>query len=128
MEDTKPDSFLLGEVWEDASNKISYSQRRRYLLGHELHGVMNYPFRTALLAYLRGGGAAAFQDAMETIRENYPPSAFYSALNFLGTHDTPRILTVLGADHVPETKEERRLTAFPLRSGHVGLSCSGWLL
>lgn len=107
MEDTKPDSFLLGEVWEDASNKISYSQRRRYLLGHELHGVMNYPFRTALLAYLRGGGAAAFQEAMETIRENYPPSAFYSALNFLGTHDTPRILTVLGTDHVPETKEER---------------------
>ena len=107
MEDTKPDSFLLGEVWEDASNKIAYSQRRRYLLGQELHGVMNYPFRTALLAYLQGGNAAAFQEAMETIRENYPPSAFYSALNFLGTHDTPRILTVLGADHVPQTKEER---------------------
>ena len=44
---------------------------------------------------------------METIRENYPPSAFYSAMNFLGTHDTPRILTVLGADRTPETKEER---------------------
>ena len=77
MEDTKPDSFLLGEVWEDASNKISYSQRRRYLLGHELHGVMNYPFRTALLAYLRGGGAAAFQEAMETHPgELSPPPPF----------------------------------------------------
>lgn len=107
MEETKADSFLLGEVWEDASNKIAYSQRRRYLLGRELHSVMNYPFRTALLAYLRGGNAADFQEAMETIRENYPPAAFYSALNFLGTHDTPRILTVLGADHAPETKEER---------------------
>lgn len=102
-----PDAFLLGEVWEDASSKISYSLRRRYLLGRELHGVMNYPFRTALLDYLRDGDAALFQEAMETLRENYPPSAFYSAMNFLGTHDTPRVLTVLGADHMPESRGAR---------------------
>ena len=33
---------------------------------------------------------------METLRENYPPFAYYSAMNSLGTHDTPRILTLLG--------------------------------
>ena len=66
---------------------------------------MNYPFRTSLLAYLQGGGAEAFRDAMETLRENYPPAAFYSALNFLGTHDTPRILTVLGGGPLPEGRE-----------------------
>ena len=104
---TKPDAFLLGEVWEDASNKISYSQRRKYLLGDELHSVMNYPFRTALLDFLRGGDADSFREAMETLRENYPPDAFFSLLNFLGTHDTPRILTVLGADHVPESRADR---------------------
>lgn len=107
VEETDPDAFVLGEVWEDASTKVAYEQRRRYLLGHELHGVMNYPFRTALLDYLRGGDAGAFEDAMETIRENYPPAAFYSAMNFLGTHDTPRILTVLGAKHMPKEKAER---------------------
>lgn len=107
MEQDFPDAFLLGEVWEDASNKTAYSLRRRYLLGSELHGVMNYPFRTALLTYLQGGDAALFQESMETLRENYPPAAFYSAMNFLGTHDTPRVLTVLGASHVPETREER---------------------
>ena len=107
VEETKPDAVLIGEVWEDASNKISYSQRRHYLLGTELHGVMNYPFRTALLAYLQGGNADDFREAMETLRENYPPAAFYSAMNFLGTHDTPRILTVLGADTVPQSKNER---------------------
>ena len=107
LEETDPEGILIGEVWEDGSNKIAYSQRRRYLLGSECHGLMNYPFRTALLAYLQGGGAEDFQNAMETIRENYPPAAFYSAMNFLGTHDTPRILTVLGADHVPETREAR---------------------
>ncbi len=63
---------------------------------------MNYPFRTALLAYLAGGDAADFRDAMETIRENYPPPAFYGAMNFLGTHDTPRILTLLGAEGTPK--------------------------
>lgn len=107
MEETKPGAFLLGEVWEDASNKVSYSQRRKYLLGSELHSVMNYPFRTALLNYLKGGDANHFREAMETLRENYPQEAFYSALNFLGTHDTARILTVLGADQVPEDKDQR---------------------
>lgn len=107
VDETKPGSLVLGEVWEDASNKIAYSQRRRYLLGRELHGVMNYPFRTSLLAYLQGGDADAFRETMETLRENYPPAAFYSAMNFLGTHDTARILTVLGADYVPETKDQR---------------------
>ena len=107
MEQDFPDSFLLGEVWEDASTKVAYSRRRRYLLGRELHGVMNYPFRTALLSYLRDGDAAPFQEAMETLRDHYPPAAFYSAMNFLGTHDTPRVLTVLGADVLLESREER---------------------
>ncbi len=98
MEAEKPDAFLLGEVWEDGSNKIAYSRRRQYLLGHETHGLMNYPFRTATLNYLTGGDAEKFVDAMETIRENYPPAAFYSCMNSLGTHDTPRILTLLGVD------------------------------
>jgi 4-alpha-glucanotransferase len=107
MEQEKPDSFLLGEVWEDGSNKIAYSRRRKYLLGRETHGLMNYPLRTAALDYLRGGDAAAFRDAMEEQRENYPPAAFYSGLNILGTHDTPRILTLLGADTIPDSKEAR---------------------
>ena len=107
MEQEKPDSYLLGEVWEDGSNKIAYSRRRRYLLGRETHGLMNYPLRGAVLDYVRGGDAASFRDAMEEQRENYPPAAFYGGLNILGTHDTPRILTLLGADAVPETKEAR---------------------
>lgn len=105
MEETDPEAILIGEVWEDASNKISYSQRRRYFLGQELHGVMNYPFRTALLSYLLGGNAGEFREAMETIRENYPPKAFYSAMNFLGTHDTPRILTILGGASLSDDRE-----------------------
>ena len=108
MDEERPDSLLIGEVWEDGSNKIAYSRRRKYLLGSETHALMNYPFRTAALSYLRGGDAADFKNAMETLRENYPPSAFYSAMNFLSTHDTPRLLTVLGlSGKAPETRDER---------------------
>ena len=107
MEEEKADAFLLGEVWEDGSNKIAYSKRRRYLLGRETHGLMNYPLRTATLRYLRGGRAEDFRETMETVRENYPKPAFYSGLNILGTHDTPRILTALGEDGVPSDKLER---------------------
>ena len=108
MDEEKPGSYLIGEVWEDGSNKIAYSTRRKYLLGAQTHGLMNYPFRNALLGYLLGGGAADFREAMETLRENYPPAAFYGAMNFLGTHDTPRILTVLGYRGAwPNSREER---------------------
>ncbi len=109
MEEEKPDSFLLGEVWEDGSNKIAYDKRRKYLLGRETHGLMNYPFRDSCLRYLRGGPAEDFQEAMETIRENYPRPAFYSAMNMLGTHDTPRVLTLLGTSPMdpPATRKER---------------------
>ena len=131
MTEEKADSFLLGEVWEDASNKIAYSRRRRYLLGDELGGVMNYPFRTAALNYLRGGDAAAFRETMEELRENYPRSAYYSALNLLGTHDTPRILTALGADTVPDSKDERanyRLSSEELQRGLSRLRLGAMLL
>ena len=131
IEDEKPDGYLLGEVWEDGSNKVAYSQRRRYLLGRETHGLMNYPLRTALLRWLGGGDAAEFRESMETLRANYPPAAFYGAMNFLGTHDTPRILTLLGAEHIPAAKEERAafaLSPVQLARGRAKLRLAGMLL
>ena len=107
MDAEKPDCLLLGEVWEDGSNKIAYDRRRKYLLGRETHGLMNYPFRTAALDWLCGGDAAAFRESIEQLRENYPSPAFYSAMNFLSTHDTPRILTLLGGEPTPADKAER---------------------
>ncbi len=92
----KPDAVIIGEVWEDASNKIAYDLRRRHVLGGHCDGVMNYPLRTALTDFLLGGDAARFQAVMESLRQNYPSWAFSSAMNSLGTHDTLRILTLLG--------------------------------
>ena len=71
----KPEAVVIGEVWEDGSNKIAYGVRRRHILGGHCDGLMNYPFRNALLSFLLGGDAVRFRQAMETLRENYPPFA-----------------------------------------------------
>ena len=94
-----PDALVIGEVWEDASNKTAYGERRHYFEGAELDGTMNYPFRTAILGYVRSGNAQALRETVETIVENYPKPALDCLMNNLGTHDTWRILTLLsGAD------------------------------
>lgn len=93
----KPDAVLIGEVWEDASNKISYGIQREYLLGEELDSVMNYPLRRALIDFACGySNAQRFSYQIMSLYENYPKEAFYSLLNFLSTHDVERILTILG--------------------------------
>lgn len=126
-----PDAYLLGEVWEDGTTKVAYSKRRRYLLGSGLHGLMNYPFRRALLSFLRGGDAADFRDAMETLRDHYPAPAFYGAMNFLSTHDTPRLLTLLGCEDPPEEKAAQqvyRLTAAERERGSALLRLAALIL
>ena len=87
------ENYVLGEVWEDASNKISHGGRRRYLLGGQLDSVMNYPFADAILSFLRCGNAEEFTEAVVTVCENYPKPALDCLMNHIGTHDTARILS-----------------------------------
>ena len=95
---TDPEALVLGEVWEDASNKESYGHRRRYLLGRQLDSVMNYPFCDAILGFLLGGSAADFTHIVWDVVENYPPQILRLLMNHIGTHDTERALTVLGGE------------------------------
>ena len=90
-----PDCYLLGEVWEDATTKEAYGVRRTYLLGKGLDGVMNYPFRNAILGFLRGGSALSSAEQLTAICEHYPAPALHALMNHVGTHDTERILTAL---------------------------------
>lgn len=92
----KPDGYILGEVWEDASNKISYGRRRRYLLGDQLDSVMNYPFADIIIDFAITGRAEGFNDKILEICENYPKAAVDCLMNHIGTHDARRILTRLG--------------------------------
>lgn len=93
-------ALVLGEVWEDASNKESYGHRRRYLLGKQLDSVMNYPFREAIYRFLLEGSGDSFFNKVGDIVENYPAPVLRLLMNPIGTHDTERILTLLAGEPV----------------------------
>ncbi|MDM8129838.1 alpha-amylase family glycosyl hydrolase, partial [Paraclostridium benzoelyticum] len=83
------ESILVGEVWEDASNKISYDERRKYLLGDQLNGVTGYVFKNIFVDFLNYKiDSNDVYNSLMTIKENYPKESFKSNLNILCTHDT----------------------------------------
>ena len=103
----KPDALLIGEVWEDASNKQAYGQRRRYFVDGELDSVMNYPFRTAIMNFVRKmDGGEQLKTTVMGIAENYPAQVLNCCMTLLGTHDTPRILTAL-VDEFSGSRQEQ---------------------
>lgn len=108
VKEIKKESYVVGEVWEDASNKISYSKRRRYFIGSELDSVMNYVFKNAIIDFVCGKiTAEKFSGEIMTIAENYPPMCLNSLMNSLSTHDTARIINSLSGVKTPDTKEEQ---------------------
>lgn len=94
----KEDALVLGEVWEDASNKVSYSVRRRYLLGKQLDSVMNYPFADAIIHFVRTGDTSSFSETVLTVLENYPKTVVDVLMNHIGSHDTMRIINALAGE------------------------------
>ncbi|MBR2722630.1 MAG: glycoside hydrolase family 13 protein [Clostridia bacterium] len=102
---TDGQGLIIGEVWENAADKIAYGKRRRYLCGNQLDSVMNYPFRNAILAFLLQRDATVFCDILKEIYASYPTDVCNSLMNLLSTHDTERILTLLGRDKDEELLE-----------------------
>lgn len=108
-----PEAVIIGEVWEDASNKVSYGEEREYFLGDELDSVMNYPLRDAVVDVCTGKiDAEEFDKRLMSIKENYPRPAFYSLLNMLSSHDTERILTAMSGT------PDRRCTSKEFQAGY----------
>ncbi len=89
-------AVVIGEVWEDASTKESYSEKRKYLLGDQLDGVMNYPYKNAILDVIKSGDIEKFRREVFTILENYPKESLEVSMTLIGTHDTVRALNALG--------------------------------
>ncbi|APF24603.1 glycoside hydrolase family 13 protein [Clostridium butyricum] len=90
------ETVLIGDVWDDASNKISYSKKRRYLYGKEIQSVTNYPLRESLINFTRGYiKSDKLKKKVMSLYENYPREVFLGNINLIGTSDTERILTVL---------------------------------
>lgn len=93
------DAVIIGEVWEDATTKLAYGERRRYLLGEQLDSVMNYPFADAVLNFVKFANADAFIDSVMSIIEKYPPQVTNVLMNHIGTHDTERAITRLAGEN-----------------------------
>ncbi|MBQ8392712.1 MAG: glycoside hydrolase family 13 protein [Clostridia bacterium] len=98
LKNINPNGIIYGEVWEDASNKISYNQRKNYFNGYELDSVMNYPLKNAIIDYILKGDCKNFENTCTTLYSHYTPKAANLLMNILGTHDTERILTVLAGE------------------------------
>ena len=105
VKESNPNAIIIGEVWEDASNKIAYSKRREYLQGSELDSVMNYPVKDAIIRYMQTENAVSLLQTVRALINHYPKQTVDCLMNILGTHDTARILTVLGGVHC-NNKEE----------------------
>lgn len=93
------DPVLIGEEWGVAT---------RYLLGDQFDSVMNYRFRGAIQNFIASGNADNLNQALESIREDYPHEAWQAMMNLVDSHDTTRSVTKY--DH-PEWEEEHLVIA-----------------
>ena len=96
--DINSEAVIIGEVWENAADKIAYGKRRRYLSGRQLDSVMNYPLRNAIIDFCQYGEVETIYNTLVEIYSSYPACVCHKLMNLLGTHDTERITTVLGSD------------------------------
>ena len=101
----KENSVLIGEVWEDATNKIAYGERREYFLGGQLDTVMNYPLKDGIVDFVLSGCEKYLCQVVKEQLNNFPRSVLDNLMNVLSTHDTSRILTVFSRDRVVTDKD-----------------------
>lgn len=103
-----PEAYIVGELWGEA---------QRWLQGDQFDGQMNYLFARAAFGFfvgermdqtdtVRSGyghirplDAAQFAAECDRIHNQlYAPEIVFSQMNMLGSHDTPRMMTIAGAD------------------------------
>ncbi|MBQ3017237.1 MAG: glycoside hydrolase family 13 protein [Clostridia bacterium] len=106
LREINSETLLYGEVWEDASNKIAYDKRKKYFLGAELDGVMNYPLRTGIIDFLKNKDKSALEYHFLDVMFNAPTKVQHMQMNILGTHDTERIITILAGIDVSEKSND----------------------
>lgn len=98
-----PEAVVLGEVWEDASNKVAYGETRCYCTGDTLDSVMNYPVREAILNFVMGKtSASTFVRLIHHQEEVYPAQFRYALMNLVGNHDRCRALNILAGRECQE--------------------------
>lgn len=123
--ESRGEGVIIGEVWENAADKIAYGKRRRYLSGKQLDSVMNYPVRNGILDFVRYRDAEGLYHVLTELYSSYPEPVCHALMNLVGTHDTERILTMLGSTEEDLDKTNEQLSTYRLsperRAEAVGL-------
>ena len=140
VKECNPEAIVIGEVWEDASNKSAYGERKKYFRGFQLDSVTNYPLRNAIIDFVTTGETGLLLRTVRTLARHYPYENQQLLLNFLGSHDTERITTVLGGDggdcspnpvlavkrlsaHAHERAKKLLVCAYTLLAAMPGMPC-----
>ena len=104
-----PEAYLVGEIWHEAPD---------WLAGDRFDALMNYPLGMAILGfagagrldqaavdgqtdyrrYLRFLDGRAFGARLEDLATRHRAAVTEAQYNLIGSHDTPRALTVLAGD------------------------------
>lgn len=102
-----PDAYIVGELWGDAT---------RWLKGDQFDAQMNYPFTRAAfgffgghnlnqtdtvhtgLGYIEPCDGIQFGSTLQDLHQKYPSEIVQAQMNMLGSHDTPRLVTVANND------------------------------
>lgn len=87
LKSLKPDFYILGEIWHDAMP---------WLRGDQFDAVMNYPATEAVLQFSAHEtiDAETLSSRINRLLASYPQQVNEAAFNIIGSHDTPRVLTI----------------------------------
>lgn len=103
-----PEAYLVGEIWHVAPDWVA---------GDRFDALMNYPLAEAIIGFVGGRSlneallrthheyglvtrldGPAFAERLLALLAAYEPETTAVQLNLLGSHDTPRVYSVLGED------------------------------
>ena len=84
VKEAKSDAIIIGEIMHEANS---------FLKGDQLDGIMNYPFKNAIVDFFAKGiiNGREFLDIMAENRVLYMDSITKQMWNLIGSHDTKRI-------------------------------------
>jgi glycosidase len=90
MRAAKPDIYLIAEDWGDNTSRFT---------GDQFDAAMNYRFAYTVVGWANAQlTPSELDDRLETLRRDTPETIFHIQMNLLTSHDTPRLLNLVGFD------------------------------
>ncbi len=88
------EQIMLGEV----TGGCDWGLYQSYINQNEFDSVMNYCFRDWAKGFGNGDPPSQFNNNYSQFRAKFPPSPWQGFMNLISSHDSPRMLNLLGND------------------------------